>query len=89
VSEEPKKPFMWQLEPGDRVVFWDREQGDVLGTISKVTDAYFFPYWVDWDPPWRGRITEGGFQTSCFDWREMDRRGFRPDRPWRPRCPTQ
>lgn len=72
---------VWQLLPGDRVVHWDDHRGgsQPVGTISRVDpEASFFPYWVQWDTRWRGYITEGAFQSSCFDFAEMERRGMRP-----------
>lgn len=73
----------WRLQKGDRVVFWDRGPDGCavrLGTISFVDPtALFFAYWVDWDEP-NAVGCEGGFQSSCFDWEEMERRGMRPNR---------
>jgi len=67
----------WQLEEGDRVVFWEYDEYRKCyptGTIRWVDPtAGFFPYWVQWDDAWNGRITEGGFQSSCFRWDKMQK----------------
>jgi len=72
----------YNLEVGDRVCFWmekkHRARLDLSnypwGTVSRVTDAFFFPYWVEWDEPDQV-LTTGGFQPSCFNWSEMERVG--------------
>lgn len=71
----------WHLLPGDRVVHYQMIGGSYPeGTISRVDpEACFFPYWVDWDTRWKGDLPEGAFQTSCFYFAEMSRRGYQPE----------
>lgn len=78
MSEE--KVRHWELLPGDRVVHVDAIEGSYPeGSVFRVDPgASFFPYWVQWDLRWRGRLPEGAYQSSCFHWAEMFRRGLRP-----------